>query len=64
MTLQQLEAIYKANIGVGELEALEAVYTQGYLDGAGGTVTASTTSVVGSRPAPTTTVKLTKPDLR
>lgn len=66
MTLAQLEAIYKANLGVGPLEALEAVYVQGYYDGAGTSVNAQTpvAGVVASRTAPTTIVKLTKPDQR
>jgi hypothetical protein len=60
MTQQQLEAIYKANVDLGHIEALEALYTQGYYDGAGLSVTAMTPSIVGSRPAPTTVVKLKK----
>lgn len=64
MTLAQLEAVYKANIGVGHLEALEAIYTQGYCAGKGTTVTASTPSQVPSQSAPTTIVSLKKPDLR
>jgi hypothetical protein len=64
MTLQQLEAIYKANLGVGELEALEAIYTQGYYDALGIVVTPRTISVVGSRPAPVAIVTLKRPDLR
>ena len=66
MTLSQLEAIYKANLGVGPLEALEAVYVQGYYDGKGTAVTASTpvAGIIASRTAPTTIVQLTKPDQR
>lgn len=66
MTLAQLESIYKANIGIGHLEALEAVYAQGYCAGAGTTVTSDTAkaSIVSKQVAPTTVVTLTKPDLR
>lgn len=64
MTLAQLEAIYKANIGLGPLEALEAVYTHGYFDGAGLTISANSASVVPARPAPTTIIVLKKPDSR
>lgn len=64
MTLAQLESVYKANVGVGHLEALEAVYTQGYCAGKGTTVSASTPSQVPTQSAPTTIVKLAKPDLR
>jgi hypothetical protein len=64
MTLQQLEAIYKANLDVGELEGLEAVYTHGYYDGAGLTIAVNSPSVVPDRTAPTTIMKLKKPDKR
>lgn len=66
MTLAQLEAVYKANLPVGHLEALEAVFTQGFCLGASITVSASTKSQVPAASAPTaaTTVILTKPDLR
>jgi hypothetical protein len=64
MTLQQLEAIYKVNLVIGELEALEAVYTHGYYDGAGLTISIDSPSVVVSRPAPSTIIKIKKPDLR
>lgn len=58
MTLQQLVAIYQANLGIGHLEALQAVYDQGYFAGAGITVTAQSVDVVVNQPAPTTIVKL------
>lgn len=66
VTLVQLEAIWKANLGVGHLEAMEALYVQGYYDGAGTSITANTpiSGVVASRTAPTTIVKFTKPDQR
>jgi hypothetical protein len=64
MTPAQLEAIFKANLDTGHLEALEAIYTQGYCAGAGITVTAQTPSAVPKAAAPTTIVKITKPDLR
>lgn len=65
MTLAQLEAIYKANVAVGHLEALEAVYTQGYYAGAGSSVGSLTPpSVVAAQTAPTTIVSMRKPDLR
>lgn len=66
MTLAQLEAIYKANLGVGPLEALEAVYVQGYYDGKGTSVSSSTpvAGIVASRTAPTTIIQMTKPDQR
>lgn len=66
MTLVQLEAIYKANLLVGPLEALEAVYLQGYYDGAGISITSTTshTGVLASRSAPSTLVILKRPDLR
>lgn len=64
MTLAQLESIYKANIGVGPLEALEAVYTHGYFDGAGLTISTTSASVVPARPAPTAIIVIKKPDQR
>jgi len=66
MTLTQLEAIWKANIDTGRLEAMEAIYVQGYYDGKGTSINSQTpvAGVVASRTAPTTIVKLTKPDLR
>lgn len=64
MTLAQLEAIYKANIGIGPLEALEAVFTHGYFAGAGLTPSATSASVVPSTAAPTTIIVLKKPDQR
>ncbi|HEV2390086.1 MAG TPA: hypothetical protein VGS04_05105 [Nitrososphaerales archaeon] len=66
MTLAQLEAIYKANIDIGHLEALEAVYVHGYYNGAGTSIGASTpvAGVVSGRTAPTTTLKFSKPDQR
>jgi len=33
MTLAQLESIFKANIGVGYIEAMEALCLHGYYDG-------------------------------
>jgi hypothetical protein len=64
MTAAQLEAIYKANIGTGHLEALEAVYTHGYCSGAGITPTAMQISQAKIDPAPTTTILIKRPDLR
>lgn len=68
MTLDQLQAIYQASLGVGHLEALEAVYVQGYYAGADTSVS-STVQIAGlvkaqTAPSPTTLVKLTKPDQR
>ncbi len=62
MTLTELETIYKANMDVGHMAALEAVYSQGYYDGAGITVSASTPEISRSRPKPATIVKVKKPD--
>lgn len=62
MTNVQLEAIYKANIDLGHIAALKAVYNHGYYDGAGITVTSQTVDIVPTRTAPTTIIKLKRPD--
>jgi len=64
MNLLQLEAIYKANLPLGHLEALEAIFTHGFCDGAGIAVTANTASVVPQRTASATIIKLKNVDLR
>jgi hypothetical protein len=66
MTLAQLESIFKANIGVGYIEAMEALCLHGYYDGLGATVNAQTpiAGVVASRPAPTFILKIPRPELR
>jgi hypothetical protein len=66
VTLAQVEALYKANIQIGHLEALEAVYVHGYYDGAGTSLSATTplANVLVTRTNPTTILTFKKPDLR
>lgn len=64
MKAVDLDAIYKANLSTGHLEALEAVYTHGYYSGKGVAVTANTPSIVPVDTAPTTIIQLKHPDLR
>ena len=59
MTYAQLEAVFRANEGVSYQAALDAVYSQGYYDGAGLTVGPP---IAKTRPAPTAVVKAVKPD--
>lgn len=39
MTNEQLEEVYKANMPIGHMTALRAVYNQGWYEGAGQTPT-------------------------
>lgn len=64
MTLAQLMAIYNASLGVGETEAIEAVYLTGYYAGKGTAPPSNPTGAMVALAAPTNTVTLTKPDLR
>lgn len=64
MTLIQLEAIYKANLNVGHLEGLEAVFLNGYYAGTGGAVPKPASGILTTITNPSTTVKFTVPDLR
>lgn len=64
MTLAQLMAIYNASLGVGETEAIEAVYLTGYYAGKGTAPPSNPNGVITALAAPTNTVTLTKPDLR
>jgi len=60
MTNAELEAIYKANIGKSRMTALQAVYTQGWYDGAGVTVPTANSPLNKAQSAtkPTTIVSL------
>lgn len=60
MTNEQLEAVYKANIEIGHLTALRAVYTQGFYAGAGQTPTASSPDKSKDQAAPTAVVRFGK----
>ena len=66
MTLTQIEAIYKANLPISELEAVEAVLAIGYLLGKGQTVTSNTNlaGIAENITAPTSIPVLSRPDLR
>lgn len=59
MTLQQIESVYRANLGLGHQAALSAVFAQGYCLGAGTPNTAIDISFTVAAPA--TTVKLKDP---
>ena len=59
MTNGDLEAIFKANLGLSLQTALHAVFTQGYCAGAGLTPNAAgTIDRVATTTKPTVTVKL------
>ena len=58
MTSDDLERIYRTNLPASFQDALRAVYTQGYCDGAGITVTQTTPDKSASIAAPSTIVKL------
>lgn len=64
MTQAQLMAIYNASLGVGEVEAVEAVYLTGYYAGKGTAPPTNANGILPALAAPTNTVTLTKPDLR
>lgn len=53
MTDDELEATYKANIGISHLTALRAVFTQGHYAGAGVTPSATSPdkSLTAAKPA-------------
>jgi len=57
MTNDQIEEIYKANVGIGHLTALRAVYNHGWYEGAGQTPTTADKSINVAKP--TTIIRYT-----
>lgn len=58
MTDDQIEAIWKANIGSGAITAMRAMFTHGYCEGASVTPSASVSDKSVSAVKPTTIIKL------
>lgn len=59
MTDDQIEAIWKANIGSGAITAMRAMFTHGYCAGASITPSASVSDKSVNQANPTTIIKLT-----
>lgn len=57
MTNQELEAIYKENIGLGHITALRMVYNHGHYDGAGVQITANSADKSKAAAKPSAIIK-------
>ena len=53
MTSQQIEAIYRENLGLGHVSALRAVFTQGYCLGAAIANSRDDLTPIPAEPSPT-----------
>ena len=58
MNSDALEAIYRANVGASFQDALRAVYTHGFYDGAGTTIAVGLPDKSASQTAPSIILKL------
>lgn len=57
MTNEEIERIYKENLGVGHLTALRMIYNHGWYEGAGQTPTARSDDKSKAVSAPTTIMR-------